>query len=512
METNNSRVKSSVTATFHSRTPLEQEQPNPEVSQTRNNVVSKKMNLFAMALMRLWVPIHEDERQNFIPEYQHDKTRNGVSLLNHSYATPFNQHPAKDMLKYFSLEHPQNLGALTLLNALMSSNLHDAVLGIDKSRLTKQLFFTQRYCTYWHDYHPGTTNTAAVLFDEKNIDQTLIALMQYNNHKTWWDIALDLEDDPDRKLIELYLNEWIETAIRIYVTPIPLLQKIATQILGADPKENIPFLNYFFLKICLFKNSVSRQFENEIQWRNYKNQYAFNVFYRYLRDANVFTIARTRVVETLPPTYIPGLMTVHAVSLKIPNLINYCPFEMMSSLSLDDKINCYSYFIEQTHQELPALLTNPMHLLWGLFDTVAVGFHDKLNQQGFPLVYCPKTALLLHYLLIKSIQFQWHNFAVFILQQNPEFIHQPISSTNECVLPEDKCWGDHSLIFFAQHKKNIPMVDYLNAQGAKLLANEVTPINTAHTPSQAIISPFFKRRNVISTAELIVACEQSYNV
>jgi len=448
-----------------------------------------KTNLFALTLIRLWTNQKKNEGTNFIPQYQYcAKTQQLFELRLPSNVVPFHQQSAIDIKHYFLGKFAQNLGSLSLLNVFMSSAFTGRSLGILTSTRSYNLFFTQKLSPFWLDYFKDSHGS--YLFEPDLIEKKIIGFTLDQTQKKWWDDALDRDQSGESNinLMNLFMNEMFETTLRIMLTPNEFLHKIAKLTLGGDQLAN-SFYTYFFNKINRFKSLV----DNTIPaWQDYIKDKGYHDFEIYLADALRLWINGELVIKNAD-IHIPEAMIVNAMSQHIPHLENVCVVNKVKYYSLNHKIDCVNYFIQQAaNYTWFDVSTQPDHEILLLLDQLTDGLHDEMSWILMQMEFTAKTTLVLNALLIKSIEFQKHNIATFLVLQKPELLNNPalINSSVAGV----QVWVRHCSLYFAQESKNESLIYFLKQMDEK---TRLAGGHVAHAPLSTLQSraAFFSEKS-----------------
>ena len=470
----------------------------------------QQTNLFASMLLRLWTPKKEEEDRNFIPHYQPcpiEGFRRLTELDLPPSSAPFHHYSPMLIQHYFLVKDARNLGALSFLNALMCGSFQSRSLGIVNSPKTQTLYFTQKLSVFWFDFfnHSSEPQPLSHTF----FDHKLQGFTQGDDQKSWWDDVLsngELSQSPIIDLRDLFLNEMFETALRIYVTPLPLLQDMINRVLGQYALTG-QFSLYFFNKIEQFKKDFIAllYIDEQIEWLDYIQEHGFDVFNRYAATLTRFSI----MGKTYDSNYFFGLMLTHAASLKILNLIGYFSLDVITPLSFDNKAIIFDYLIKQADHDWDILVQNPACKVWDTLDELAKTLSTNTEWQRQTVGLCSLAIYCLPLILMKSIQFRKTNLAIFFLVQKPEWINWPIFQTSHLLLSDDQVWLDHSLLYLAQQLGNTVMANLLISGGAQLLESESEFVVEQKPMEQQIISPRRRRASFFVASDEVISTKGS---
>lgn len=447
----------------------------PDVSkQPTNDLMRNKTNLLAFALLQLWTPKKQNETENFIPCYELEDYTDILKLREHHLTDSvyaFHQFSWVKINNYFSHGLAQNLGALTLLNLLMSSKCSSSSLGIAISPVTSDYLFTQKFCSFWLDYF--NSDSQFDLFSQRSFDQQLNGFIQLE-HKTWWNNVLRNKNGSSMSVKPIFLNEIFETALRIYLTPTYFLEEIASKILDKDHTKN-NFKLYFFNKIERFKQNFDSLLSPEEQqnWHDYIHKNGSLCLHSYLRALPQFRIEGDITFQYACPK-ISSLMYIHAMRLKIPNLMPYLSSFAFEKYLLGDVVVCFIYCIEEIKREWEIIGMLPEHDAWRLLEKLVMILEDNRDNYEITMNFSKDTESFLHYFVMKCILLQKNNIAGFLLQEFKTLINLPILPSLY-LMEEEHVWLNHSPAQIAQQVGNYSITDFLAEQNINAKDRPMSP-------------------------------------
>jgi len=408
----------------------------PEFKNTTPEVLDfhTKANLFAITLIRLWTGKDKHEKTNFIPLYEYcTKTKRWTELLLPTNVVPFHQQSATDMKCFFSAGFAQNLGSLSLLNVLMSSEFTGNSLGIVTSPRSNNPYFTQKLCPFWLDYFKDSNES--YLFRSDLSERKLMGFTLDQTQKKWWDEALE-RNDTGKSPIELsglFIEEMFETILRIMVTPNEFLREIANLTFGQDHLID-SFYAYFHNKLENFKSELLSLIDNDEKqaWQDYIRDKGRLHFSACLTEVSSFWVEEQCVIKNVPINIQESVM-VNAMSQQIPNLENVCLVSKVKDYSLNHKIDCVYYFIAQANIHWSDVSTQPAHRIWLLLDQLADGLYDEMMKWILmPMKFTSETIPFLNELLIKSMEFKKNNITTLLVSVGIAIPFTPKPDTLGC--------------------------------------------------------------------------------
>lgn len=426
-----------------------------------------KTNLFALELIRLWTPRKDHEHHNFIPQYTFCKIKQEL-LCTLSDAGPFYDIHADRVHNYFSRGFAQNLGALSLLNALMSSGFRERSLGIVVS-YSSELMFTQKLCPFWLDYFNDSIESRSLSESIKNFSLD-------PQHKKWWDDALKRDEQgvSHIELSPLFLGEMFETALRIVVTPNDLLQEMARLTLGEDESADL-FCTYFFNKIEQFKIEFQMIINaEENAWAEYRKHKGAHDIRTYLSDLFCFRIDETLVTQNLSAN-ISESVILKGMSKFVSKMEQLCHVGTISKYTLDNRIACVRYFVYEAHQRWSDVSNQPDHKIWVILEQLTNGLAQELQWVDVQIQLPDDISIFLQDFLTTSIQLQKDNIATFLVLQNRELLTNHTSTSGS--LTEVDVWVNQCLLYFDQATKQESLIDFLKHNCPKLPHNQIKTEN-----------------------------------
>ena len=438
-----------------------------------------------MTLLRLWVPIKQDEDHSFIfhyPSCTPDQTLSHEQIIRQA-TVPFHQYPALTMHKAFASGYPQNLGALTLLNLLMGSKLNNNSLGIVESDSTESPYFTQVVCDFWCDFL--TNSPAPHLFNSTiSFDEQLTGFLM-NHHEAWWKTAFEggcqtSETSTSRNLNELFRSELFETALRIYLTPINILTRIERLTLN---QHSQPFIDHFLTRIELFKYQFVQLLSVtwQVEWKAWLVNDGLIHALNYMKHISQFKVDNTPVLHhSSSIVFLENYMQA-AIALHLPDVHILFHTNEVIFFHPSIKIKVFYYLISVLEEQWPHITKRLDDPLWIYINEFIKGLRETLSLRGQNIRFTPQNKSFLADVLMKCIQLKKDDLMMLILYQDNTLVNVPIRKA-EHLLPEDEIWANHSLLYFAQSQGNEDMVTYLKTHGARLLHNE---ISQADEPSSA---------------------------
>jgi len=465
------------TATFKALLYNDYSQTLPEYKQQQSSFFNKKTNLFAMTLIRLWTSTQEQEIGNFIPHYRVDHNQDITNSTLLKKVVPYYQSSAKEMHQQFIDGRAQNLGALTILNLLMSSKLTSNSLGIAKSPVSQRPVFTQKLCTFWQDYFEAA-NTIHLFNRSSVFEQKLLGFTRNNKYLHWWSSVVNPQNNSSNTnpiiLQRLFLKEMFEVALRICVTPECILEKIANNILGEN-ELSTPFISYFFKKIRQFREQFfSLMSQAEIQlWFEFIKEHGLLAFQLYQTDLAQFKIMDHLIINDVS-IKVPEWLMVNATLLNIPQLTHCYSMAVIRGYSIESKGLLFGYLMGHIRLNWQVVATNSADEAWDFIDQLVQGYHAELQLNQSKLNFSQDDLLFLRYLAMKSIQLGKNELSTFLVLQNPQLTQEIILKSDYIILGDEQ-WIRHSLIYIAQQANNAFMASFFKEMGANLLHHEQAP-------------------------------------
>jgi hypothetical protein len=462
---------------YESQPTLLEFKPKPTLSH-----IHQQANLLAMTLIRLWTPVCVSETSNFIPHYQftsaHTPTLTEIALPKNT--RPFHQCSTEQMNRYFLNAQAQNLGALTLLNLLMGSEMSSDSLGIVESPTTHELFFSQRLSIFWIDFflQKGELDW----FSTHNMETKLQGFQSDGRHSSWWNtVFYSKENGVIHK--SLYFNECIDTAFQILLTPPALINKIISDIFGEHPLTDL-FSTYLLNRLEQFKQEFASVFvDDSLDWPEYVGEYGADYLKSYIAHLKTFQYdgwdKGHRCTINLSSDVILESVLLQGMSASIFDLTSILlENNLLSQYKLQDQITCFDYAITEAKRVWPSMARDPNHVLWELFQQISKDMGPLLSQQKHTIKVSTEKFLFLTACLMKSIQFQQNDVSEFLIRWILKLALQKLSSS-PYMLEDDLIWMNHSLLYLAIQLQNEDIITLLQQRGAILLENERVDAPTA---------------------------------
>jgi hypothetical protein len=386
--------------------------PPPKKSPTSFQL---KTNMFALHLMRLWTPKTEETGGSFIPNYQAcfvEGTRRIKEIDLPPKVTSFDKASPELFQAYFSSGDARNLGAITFLNLLMSGDFQSQSLGVVERPDTGAHYFTQKLSFFWQDYFNGPTPLR--LFSVAPFEHKLKGFSREKTHKAWWDVALGSSGNSFRAL---FLNEIFETALRIYLTPMQLLNEIGHQVLGQDALRP-PFQRYVLEQISFFKKNFRTLFhlEEQMDWIDFLDSHGEDRLTRYTAELLDFHANGNRIIPTTQAGPLQASILISAIQLTTPNLINHFSLDVIHYLSYTNKLVCMTYLVDEAHRDLGAFIGHDA--IWDVMDELAKTLNFNIEFNENPIVLLLKSTDYLSLLVLKSTQLEKQHLASFLNSQS----------------------------------------------------------------------------------------------
>ena len=439
---------------------------------TTQPLLQLKANLCASYLLKLLIPTQPGEPLNFLPHYQPTPNKTGLELtelhLGNS-AVPYHQEDPLNLNHPFSHKRTQNLGALIGLNLFMSSDFNQKSLGLVSSPTTGNLFFTQKLSSFWSDYFNKTAPLHLFSSDLNTTMEKSIALFCSEN-EDWW-AATGIQSDPE-EIQSTMIYEWLEVALRLYLTPDPFLQLIVETIVGDEPNA-VEFNRYVLKQLNHFRQhffSILSSAQEET-WHEMIQDNGLLYYKRYLNEISTYHLYDSGQMNPLLFREVQELILHRAMLLGIPSLddpriLSHIEYSLRRSVL----IVAFNYLLQRMDSHWPQFNDNPDYFLWSVMENITDGLADPtgcfIERRG--QYHC--------YFFLKSIEFHKNHTARFFIQDIPHAQHsahvnQPFPR-ELCFLEEHEAMVDHSLLHFALQKKNPLAVNLLCSKGAKLLPHE----------------------------------------
>tara|TARA_R110002126_G_scaffold177321_1_gene326212 strand:- start:27407 stop:28903 length:1497 start_codon:yes stop_codon:yes gene_type:complete len=453
METNQTPTLRSSTATLWAQIPKD---IRSTLSTSRHAQAQHKRNthVLALALIRLWTASESE----------------GYTQLHTTQKIPLDNISPDTIHQQFVNEQPSNLGALTLVNLLLSNKDFPTSLSMNMNMNmnmgTADFLFTQQGGTFWSDYNArAPVDAHHFLTTTDSLEESLARALsrKMGTHAAWWQIALQGIAPKEQRsipLTKLFQFEIFETALRIFLTPMPMIEQLADATLKHHDSN---FNHYLFRKIAQFKERfLSMLSEHQYtQWHRWiARQGLFHVknYIRYMSHPEISSEFMQHIVHS-------------SIELSIPNLYRIVPFEHMRNFTINNKAQLLDYLIAQFEKNWQHVATQPMNKLWMFTDALVISLDVELRRQSTTIGIEPEVKLFLGHFMMACMSLKKHALIRFLVSQDDTLVHIPIQK-KATLLPEDEKWANHSLLYFAQQKNHTEMVALLKSKGARLLMIE----------------------------------------
>jgi hypothetical protein len=459
-------------ATFSALLPENRRSTLPMFSHAQTIQFKKKADLFALTLIRLWTSVKLTNNQTNISEWQ---------------TSSFYTIPPLAIHQQFIEGQPKNLGALTLLNLLLSNREAPRSLGVTMSTKTAEFFFTQLNSAFWSDYfYPPYNNY--FFTTEGSFEQHLTRGLSIDTHAAWWKTALQGEDGTEQRIValeELFQFEIFETALRIFLTPTSVIERLGQLTLGQlDPNFN----QYLFRTIDQFKEKFVGMLSEhqQLQWRSWIATQGLFHFKDYMRYLSQLRINSDPVLTPTLPLEIVQNLLLNGIELNIPNLYCMMSIEQIRGFTVANKARILAYFLEQFEDNWEKIANQPNDELWIFTSEFVVFLEEELIRLSSKIKIGYEIKQFACHFMMKCMSLGKHSIVNFLLSQDDTLVHVPIKK-NATLLPDEEKWANHSLLYFAQQQENHEMVTLLQSKGARLLMSEL--------PQSAINSPKSTKSN-----------------
>ncbi|MDF1827755.1 MAG: hypothetical protein P1U39_05705 [Legionellaceae bacterium] len=438
-----SLLKSSA-ATFYAQLPQNRGLTLPDFNHAQTMQFKKSADNFARALIQLWTSGDASAQARCDVAWQ--------TLDFYSLSPRTVHHQFKD-------GQSKNLGALAFLNMLLANPTIPESLGVLLHLETNDFYFTQRAGSFWADYHTPSLHHD-FLTTERSLEQALTRSLSTHNdaHAAWWQSAVQ----EDIHMNQIFQLEIFETALRIFLTPTSMLEHLGQAIVK---QSNLDFEHYFFRKINLFKTRFVTMLSDleRMQWLGWLTRhgpYYVEGYMRYVAPSPFGSEFMQAIVQ-------------NAIELDIPKLHHLISSENMRAFSLTNKAQLFDYCIEQFEEHWQALAHQPTDALWHFTEALAASLDEELKQTSSQISIDRAIKPFLGHFIMTCMSLEKHTLVNFLLAQDDTLVHVPIRNSST-LLADDKPWGNHSLLYFAQQKKYPEMVALLQSKGARLLTIEAS--------------------------------------
>ncbi|MDF1684749.1 MAG: hypothetical protein P1U36_08855 [Legionellaceae bacterium] len=450
MKTNHTPILRGGTATLLVQLPTNRRQTLPEFSHDQTTQFKKNADAFALALIRLWTT--------------------GKSEHHESQTIPLTSISPETIHQQLVSGQSSNLGALTLLNLLLSNQDFPTSLSVMMDMYTGSYSFIQQGGRFWSDYI-DPIHTYDFLAVEDSLEQSLARALSLradteastDSCAAWWRAAMLGDDQTTPRaftLGELFQFELFETALHVFLTPMPMLKHLGQVTLK---QHNPDFNQHFVRKITHFKEKFigmlsEHQHEQWLLWIARRGLFHVKDYVRYVSHSRISSELMQHIA-------------LNAIELSIPKLYSIISLEHMRNFTLNNKAQLFDYLIEQFQANWQEIARQSDNELWLFTDELVVCLNQELRQQSTTIGIDPDIKSFLCHFIMTCMSLKKHAFIYFLLEQDDTLVHVPILNKST-LLPEYEQWTNHSLLYFAQKQNNTEMVELLRLKGARLLMIE----------------------------------------
>lgn len=456
MKTNNTPILRSSSATLVAQLPPNKRSTLPMFSHAQTTQHKRNTHALALALIRLWTA---SESEGYVPFHATQK----IPLGNISPDTIHQQ---------FVNGQSSNLGALTLVNLLLSNKDFPTSLSMIMNMGTADFSFTQQGGTFWSDYNArAPVDAHHFLTTTDSLEEALARALSMkmgtdsntNAHAAWWQIAVQGIDPAEKRSItlgELFQFEIFQTALRIFLTPIPMIEQLA----NATLKHHDPDFNHYLTrKIAQFKDQFlgmlsEHQYTQWLFWLERRGPFQVKEYIKYVSKSQMS-------YKLMQPILLSG------IELSIPKLYRIISLEHMRNFTVYFKTQLFDYLLQQVEENWQHIAHHPGDELWVFTDALVISLDVELRRQSTTIGIEPEVKPFLGHFMMTCMSLKKHALIRFLLSQDDTLVHMPIQK-KATLRPEDEEWVNHSLLYFAQQKNHTEMVLLLKSKGARLLMIE----------------------------------------
>lgn len=463
-------------ATFTALLPENRRLTLPEFSYAQTIPFKKQTDVLALTLIRLWTleklgghqtPIGKNSSSGSKADVLHqDSNPWQTSAFYHISPETIHQH--------FVGGQPKNLGALTLLNLLLSNRDTPRSLGVTTNTKTAEFFFTPLSSSFWSDYfYPPYHHY--FLTTQGPLEYYLARGLSLDKHTAWWKTALQGQNDTEQRVVhleELFQFEIFETALRILLTPNAVIERLVQLTIQ---QTDLNFNQYLFKTINQFKKIFfdilsENQKEQWTSWVAGHGLFYFKSYMNYLSQLRVDF--NPKLTPNLPVKIVENLV-LKGMKLNIPHLHCAISLDQIRGFTVNSKAQLFDYLIEQFEDNWGKIAAQPYAELWVFTHQLLSNLEEEFALCSIALNIDNGVKPFLCHFMMTCMSLGKYSFIKFLLSQDDTLVHLPIKKS-ATLLPDDEKWANHSLLYFAQQKKDDTMIALLQSKGARLLTKEMS--------------------------------------
>ena len=244
-------------------------------------------------------------------------------------------------------------------------------------------------------------------------------------------------------LEDLVQIEIFETAFRILLTPMPVIERLKTLIIQPCEPD---FNRYLFKIITDFKATFVRMLSKSqhAQWLSWITQHGLRHLKNYMHHVTHFHV---NTQPLLTPTLSVEMMhhlLLSGIEFNIPHLQSIMSMKQIRGLTLAHQAQIFDYLIDQFENNWATIAHQPHDALW-VFTCEFVAFFEKELKQGSSQIDIGDHAkpFLCHFMMTCMLLGKY-TLVDFLLSQESTLVHVPIQEQPAC-LPEQARWLNLSL-------------------------------------------------------------------
>ncbi len=426
----------------------------------RISQLPQKANVLAHVLLNLWVSSPDSEDQNYIAKIKYRTTRGSGFRLNlHSAPLELKDVSPEIIRDYLSQNHAHNLGAITLINLLLSSHMVPDNLILTRSTKTGHFYFSQGFHDFWADFFHDYTDYVHIASKHSMQDKYAFFIP---GDEPWWDIAL-----PDYHVLtlkRLFLDEFIKVFIRVRCTPWFMIEKIAQNLFAGEQEDEVErFMTYLHQRISWFEGKIESflSVAERAQLEAFKTTHGAVELEKYFLDIQDY-FTETSILPYEELSHVRMAIVGLGMDSGIANLELYCHSIRTAHYTPVMKNICLHYILGRMDALSHEVLVNPDHFYWHLLENLA----GDMCGHSVPADII-ELSLFKIYLFNKAIQFHKNNTVQCFLLKNESFKHHCI---RECIEEEvEKELLTHKTpLFLSLYFQNTVALTILKAQEAQM--------------------------------------------
>ena len=388
---------------------------NLHVNAPRKSQLAVKANILGHVLLNLWVPALVDEDNNFIPKIKYDaRHQSGFSLcLANSNAYRFDVIDPERIITYFKNGRAQNLGALTMVNLILSGYAHPSKLLVTISQKTDEIFFTQNLQRFWSNFFHGDECLSIASLHSKQEK-----LNFFISADPWWQAV---SPEPEK----IFILESYLVALRVLLTPWFMVEKIAMAILVDEDRNEVQkFMLHLRQRIIWVVENLESFFSSEemVAFWHFMRENGRVELERYLVDLEQY-FESTPIIDGALVADSKRSVIGLGMYFNIHNLETYLCNEQLVTYDNCIKKTCINYMLEMMKKHSEDMVLDSQHRYWELA--------NDLLKIGVMCIVVPKCEPSFVYLFIKAIQFQKNNIVSYFIITNELFKNYATSNCHK---------------------------------------------------------------------------------